>query len=306
MLISRKKLSLLLLPFVIAGLAFIHQNNQASEVYAVNPLTVTYDGDSTPDPMFKVFNMLPGDEVIKDFNVESSSPSSVNVEMFASLTDVEKDFDEILTIEITEIGPSTLIFSGVLEDFLGHTPFSLGNFSPNADKTYRVKVKFPSSAGNEYQEAKVVFDIIWQTKLHSVIELPPECSHLEGKIDHTIRGNERNNHLVGTHGNDFIIGFGGNDHIDGKGGDDCIVGRDGNDKLEGGSGDDIILGGNGNDKLDGESGKDKLYGEAGNDNMFGGSNNDFLDGGPNHDFLKGESGTDTCVNGEAVHSSCEL
>jgi len=282
-----QKIALILLPFVVIGMASVYQNARASEAYAVNPITVTYDEDSPTDPMFEVTNMLPGDVIEKEFKVKNTGHATVNVEMYGSLTNVLKNFDEILTIEIIEL-PATSVFAGTLEDFLDHTPFDLGGFAPNAEKTYSVKVKFPSSAGNVYQNAKVVFDIIWQAKFKTDPELPLECSHLEGKIKHVIRGNEHNNYLFGTHHNDLIIGFGGNDHINGKGGDDCIVGNEGNDKLVGGSGMDVLLGG------------------AGNDELFGGTNNDFLDGGPDHDFLKGESGTDTCVGGEAVHSSCEL
>ena len=303
--LKHKKLIALTLLFILSLGALIYQSTQYNEIYAVDPLIVTYNGDEPPDPMFEVFNMLPGDEVIKDFNVKNDSPQNEDIEMFGNPNYILRNFDEILDIEITDLGSSSIIFSGKLEDFFAHTPFGLGNFPSGADKSFRVKIKFPLLSGNEYQGAKVVFDIVWRTTIQS-IEVPSECQHLAHIITHKIEGTDGKDHIQGTSASELILSKGGNDKVDGGGGDDCIVGGNGNDKLDGGSGDDVILGGNGNDKLDGQTGRDKLYGEAGNDELFGGTNNDFLDGGPNHDFLKGESGMDTCINGEAVHFSCEL
>lgn len=65
----------------------------------------------------------------------------------------------------------------------------------------------------------------------------------------TIRGNRRNNVLVGTSGNDIICGFGGNDLIKGLGGHDILVGGFGNDRLIGGGGLDSVYGNFGNDRI---------------------------------------------------------
>jgi hypothetical protein len=159
----KKKLTLILLPFVVIGLMVVYKDSRESEAYEISRINVTYDGDSPPEAMFSVLNMLPGDEIVKDFVVKNIGHKTVDVEMFSSLTDVDKDFDEILEIEITRF-PSTLIFAGIMENFLSHPPFDLGSFAPNEEKTYRVKVKFPSFAGNEYQNAKIVFKLKWLVK----------------------------------------------------------------------------------------------------------------------------------------------
>src|SRR3989344_5147520 len=77
----RKIVTLLLLPFVILGVLFIYNKNKVNEIYAVDPLIVTYDGGPPPDPVFEVTNMLPGDEVEKEFNVKNDSPQSEEVIM---------------------------------------------------------------------------------------------------------------------------------------------------------------------------------------------------------------------------------
>src|SRR3989344_3534014 len=340
----RKIIALVLLPIITVGLLFIYNKNKVNEIYAVDPLIVTYDGGPPPDPVFEVTNMLPGDEVEKEFNVKNDSPQSEEV-LMKGIKDTEtEEFADILEIIVGEVGGPD-IFGGTtgfktLEDFFAVGDISLGNFPAGTDKSYRVKVKFPSSSGNEYQNALVIFDIIWKTDLPP-IELPPECEELEGIITKVVEGTPGNDHIHGSVASELILAYEGNDKVDASSGHDCVVLGDGNDQVDSESGNDIVIGGEGNDNIDTGSGNDKvyggpgnddirtgsgtdyveggsgndtirggsdvdtLYGNEGNDNMRGNSGNDFLDGGPDTDVLNGNAGTDTCVNGETLNS-CEL
>ena len=182
-----------------------------------------------------------------------------------------------------------------VQNFLDESsPFVLGNIPAGSDKSYRVKVKFPSPSGNEYQLALVIFDIIWSAQI-PIEQLPPECAHLCPTS--VIEGTEDSERLTGTNESDLIIGHGGNDRIKGLSGDDCIIGGEGNDHLEGGPGDDSILGGSGNDKIQGASGKDLIYGGSGNDNIDGGSNDDVIYGEGGNDDLRGYTGEDLIYGG---------
>ncbi len=139
------------------------------------------------------------------------------------------------------------------------------------------------------------------------------------EFDDQIKGNQRNNILLGLNGNDvlegeagddLVLGMNGNDTMEGGRGDDLLDGGSGNDELWGGPGSDedviddtgrdIVLGGSGNDEIRGGAGDDLLDGEAGNDLIFGGTGNDFVIGGDETDTLRGEDGDDTLEGGAGM------
>jgi hypothetical protein len=293
---TRKILALLLVPVVVGGLVHIKRKGNVKEVYAVDPLIVTYAGGPPPSPMFYVTGMLPGDEEEKVFNVLNDSVETEAVTMEGVKTEELKDFADILDIEITDLSTSTVIFTGKLQDFFNQLPFSIGVFPAGVDKDFRVKVKFPSEAGNPYQEAKVVFDIMWHTAAPP-IDLPPECSHLQGIITNVIEGTEEEDDIWGTPESDLILGYGGEDEIDGKSGHDCIVGGNADDELDGGNGNDVILGGAGEDKIDAGDENDLIYGGTGNDDINGGDNNDVIYGNEGDDEIDGGHGEDRIEGG---------
>ncbi|KKQ52681.1 MAG: hypothetical protein US72_C0005G0016 [Microgenomates group bacterium GW2011_GWC1_38_12] len=333
----RRISAILLLPFVLVGTFLVYKNSQITR-YAYgegDPLILTYDPEGPlPDPpMFVVTNMLPGDSKTKDFNVKNASTEDESVTMDFIKTDEEKDFANILDVEVTEL-PSTVIFQGKLQALFDAPLFNLGNFPAGSDKSFRVKVKFPENAGNEYQNAMVMFDIKWQTE-QPEIEIPEDCSFLESGITRVVEGTEGNDFIIGnkeselfilkggndivfggkgndiilggegndprldgSDGNDCIIGGPGNDHLDGSDNNDVLFGNEGNDNLDGGGNDDLIKAGTGNDNVDGGAGNDVIYGEEGNDNIEGGSGNDNIWGGIGNDTIKGESGNDNLYGEE--------
>jgi len=318
---------ILLLPFILFGFYYIfpQQNSAGVQTYAFNlnpdPLIVTYNGNEPPDPMFSLTNMLPGDTEEKTFNVKNESPQEESVVMKFIKIDEDKNFSEILDIDVIEL-PSNVVFSGKLKDLFSLPSIDLGVFPGASARNFKVNLHFPKESGNEYQNAFVSFNIVWQTKLPP-IELPEECKELEGKIVNVVEGTEGNDKIHGTFLGDLILAKGGNDTIDSSSEGDCVVAGDGDDKIDSESGNDIILAGGGNDKIKSGSGNDKVwggegkdeivlgsgddiaYGEEGDDVIKGGSGNDFLDGGGDFDTLIGDSGIDTCKNGESVFN-CEF
>ena len=301
--VERRILLFVLLPFVLYGLYYVYENTNSKGIktYAQDPLIVTYQGGPPPNPMFSVSDMFPGDEVEKIFNVENDSPEEEGVTMDGIKTQELKAFAGILDVEIAEVASSTPIFSGKLQAFFDSPPITLSSFPAGSDKNFRVKVKFPFDASNDYQEAKVVFNIIWQTTSAPIV-LPPECAQLAGVITSVIEGTEGNDRIRGTVASELIIAKGGEDRVDAGRGDDCIVGGEGSDRdLDGGEGSDIILGGNGNDDIDGGSGNDTIYGNDGNDHIdagagddtvYAGFGNDKIDGGAGKDKIYADEGND--------------
>ncbi len=329
--------------FAILSLIFIKKNAN-NEIYAVDPLVVSYNGQSPPSPIFEISNFLPGDEIEKNFEIKNLSPQTQSVFLKAVKIEESQNFSNILEV-VVGLKNGAYIFGGslgvkTLNNLFSSEKIDLGQLSPNEQKTFRIKVSFPAHAGNEYQNAKVIFDLIFANEIFE-IKLPPECEELQGLVTKVVEGTLGNDIIHASSANELILAFEGNDKIYGNSGHDCIVAHDGNDHVFGGSGNDIVIAGNGNDKIEadsgddkilagdgnddilggsgndkiylgfgndvlrGESGNDFLYGQARNDSLFGESGNDFLNGGEDIDNLHGGSGIDTCQEGETNHS-CEI
>lgn len=286
-------MALILAPVVLFGAYTIIQKARVSNVQAVDPLTITYHGDETPSPVFYVTNMLPGDESEEEINVKNNAGATLAIAARFDKIDERQDFADILEAEIT-VNPT--IFTGALEGLFSTGNVFLFNLAPGDDKNFKVKVKFPSSAGNEYQTASVVFNIIFATQI--TIPLPSECQSLAGSITNVVEGTEGNDNLHGTVQGDLILAKGGNDKVDASGGDDCVVGGDGNDHIRSEDGSDVVLGGGGNDQIKSGSGNDKVWGGDGNDNITAGSGDDLVYGGSGNDNIDAGTGVDV-VYGEA-------
>src|SRR3989338_11132254 len=163
--------------FIIIGLILIgivaFQNNwfdifEKKTAYAVGDLNVLW-GVPDGDPIFVVSNMLPGDMEQRTVNVLNGASSARDVGIIGVKKEEIASFSSILDFVISE--NSTEIWGGAsgtgpktLADFFDEVARPSGLFLstlPDAGSTsYTFKATFPSSAGNEYQNAKVVFDLI--------------------------------------------------------------------------------------------------------------------------------------------------
>jgi Ca2+-binding RTX toxin-like protein len=306
----KRILTLVLLPFVIAGIVYIFNHKKAAEATACDLLKITYNGDSPPDPIFILDDMKPGDVYQKCFKVKNvNTTDSFDVLMRGKETLEEKNFADVLEIIINKSGGSDIYggsagFKTVQNFFNEPNPIDLGGFSPGNENIYCITVKFPPEAGNEYQMAKLVFNIFWSTGI-SESKIPPECKFMT--ITRIIEGTDGDDNIHGSTASELILGKGGNDKIRASSGNDCIVGGDGNDYLEGESGNDVILGGEGNDHIDAGYGNDIVYGGGGNDKIntgsgqdlvYGGDGNDNIDLGSDNDKAYGEAGNDNIDGGD--------
>jgi len=280
---------------------------------AVGDLTVDW-GVPDGQPIFAVANMLPGDLESRTVLVQNDASTLRPVAVRAEKTEELKDFSQTLEISIVE--NNTLIYGPEkLADFFAASsgfegiPLSLVGSGQAVDYTF--KVFFPDDATNNYQEAKVVFDLL----IGIAFEIPEECQWIKFNKP-PIFGTENRDVLNGTNGNEIIFGFEGNDKINGTNGDDCLVGGLGNDRirgtngqdvlfgnegddwLDGGNGDDLIYGGVGNDTFFGTNGQDKMYGGEGDDVFHGTNGNDYMEGGSGDDRFDGSNGNDYVQGGE--------
>ena len=278
-----------------------------STAQAVGDLSIDW-GVPAGQPIFQVNNFLPGETAERTVSIFNGASSSKPVAVVGAKTDELKDLANVLEITISQNG--TDLYGGNLgaktlaqffqESAIPNAIF-LFNLNPGDSKQLKFKIKFQGGAGNYYQGARVVFDII----LGLYYQVPEECRGIKFSRP-PIFGTEKADVLRGGNGNDLIFGFGGNDKIDGSNGDDCLVGGFGNDKIDGSNGNDVILGNEGNDILDGSNGNDlikggagddKIYGSNGDDLLYGEQGNDFIDGGNGADSLFGGAGNDTLRGG---------
>lgn len=291
-------ITLFLLPIVFIGTFFIVQQNRISTVRAFGHLTVDM-GVPSGDPIFVINNFMPGDCEVRNVTITNNDTSPIETAVRSDNESQTNNLPNVLNIEITE--SSNVLYSQTVAQFFadsdGLDGVSLSTLNPSDTKTYSFKVCFDENAGNEYQNSQTIFDLIFGEVI-SPIQLPAECSHLQGIITQKIEGTSGNDRIRGTSENELIIGYGGNDRLDGAGGSDCIVGGNGNDsRLDGGQGTDVILGGPGNDVIDGSQGDDLIYGQDGDDEIDGGSGEDTIYGGQGNDVIDSGSGDDT-VYGE--------
>ncbi|MBD1850818.1 DUF4347 domain-containing protein [Leptolyngbya sp. FACHB-711] len=112
-----------------------------------------------------------------------------------------------------------------------------------------------------------------------------------------LKGNRRNNRLVGTEDRDRLVGKPGNDQLLGAGCSDRLNGNRGNDRLLGGAAGDRLRGQQNNDDLRGNNGIDTLDGGLGNDRAFGGRGRDTAMGRRGNDRLEGKFGDDNLMGG---------
>lgn len=131
----------------------------------------------TLEPVFTVENMMPGDTEDRDITVRNTGSSAFPVILYSQKTEellpnwpttpAGNEFSEILEVVINN--GSTDIYGGTsgtktLNDFFSDSAggLNLGTLSPSDEITYNMSVFFPHSAGNEYQLAKVVFDLMFE------------------------------------------------------------------------------------------------------------------------------------------------
>ena len=273
--------------------------------FAVGDLTIDW-GVPSGDPIFVVNNMVPGDMEQRDVDVTNGATSIRPVGVRGVETSEIGDLSTVLDIVISEgatdlyggasaTGPKTL--SEFFTESAGPDGIPLSDLDPGESTTYSFKVTFSEDAGNAFQNASVIFDLI----IGIAIEVPEECSDIQFD-GNPIFGTSRGDRLNGGPGNDLIFGLEGGDSINGNGGADCIVGGEGSDRINGNAGNDVILGQEGSDSLKGNNGEDLLIGGEGSDSLDGGNEDDVLDGGNGSDSLKGGNGEDDLFGGDGSDS----
>ena len=269
----------------------LHLVNKSSTAFAVGDLTIDW-GVPSGQPIFVVSNMLPGDSESRSVSITNESNfvrpvgiRGVNISETASMSGI---LNFSINDESNQLYGPDKTLNDFIEDSNDISGLFLFNINPNETKTINFTTLFPTTAGNEYQNAEIIFDLI----IGISSEIPSECLNIKF-TGQPIYGTSGNDKIKGTNGNDLIIVFEGNDTVNASNGNDCIVGGEGNDKLNGSNGNDVIIAGPGNDTVDGSNGNDRIFGGDGNDKLNGKNGNDYIEGGEGNDTITGGNGNDT-------------
>lgn len=278
-----------------------------STARAVGDLSVDWGaGISEGDPIFVISNYAPGEEEIRDVNVLNNASTIRPVGVRGIETEQLKNLADKLFIKIFSGGDTYYGGSGsekTLTQFFGESAgpdgIELFNLNPGTDKTITFQVTFDPLAGNDYQEARVVFDL----RIGIAVNIPSDCLGLVFAGD-PIFGTEGNDNIRGTNKNDLIYGFEGNDKISSSNGHDCVVGGPGNDNINNSNGNDVLFGNDGDDTLNGSNGNDSIFGGIGDDKLYGSNGNDIIEGEDGADFIDGSNGDDK-INGGIGNDNIE-
>jgi Ca2+-binding RTX toxin-like protein len=266
--------------------------------YAVGDLNVNWGAGVTPgDPIFSVNNMAPGDSESRNVVLTNNATTARPVAVKGVPTDNSDNLSDAMDITISNgstilYGPKTV--SEFFTDSTDPEGILLETINPGSSRTITFLVTFRESAGNEFQNDQLVFDII----IGISVDIPTACGDVDLNGRFPIFGTSGNDTLRGSNKDDVIFGLEGNDKIDSGNGDDCIVGGAGNDVLGSGNGKDIVTGNAGSDEIDGGNGADNLSGDEDNDDISGGNEDDIIAGGSGADVLNAGNGNDTVTGND--------
>lgn len=169
---KNKLFKILFLLIIVGTLTYFFKDEliRVNNVKAFGDLVVNFHVP-VGDPIFVVENMLPGDDESRNIDVTNGGTVPRQVKIKGVRTGgvgADPKLETILNFTIKE-GVNNLYGTGsptgpkTLQDFFtdtsGPNGILLGILNPGAGKTYVLKAEFPGSAGNEFQNKSVIFDI---------------------------------------------------------------------------------------------------------------------------------------------------
>ena len=128
-------------------------------------------------PNFTIYmepDMKPCDHLERSITITNHGLTNRQLTIRGTKTAEEKNFSQVLDIKIFKdnalvYGPKTL--KQFFIESMGVSGVPLGSLAGNSTSTYKIVVDFPCAAGNEYQRAKLVFNL----KIGKILTLPPSC-----------------------------------------------------------------------------------------------------------------------------------
>ncbi len=134
-----------------------------------------YKGQAGDNERFEVKNMLPGDSVSGYYAVKVSHKAEVTVYFRAAVTEQTRMLSRALMIKVTSLERGSVIYEGRFAD-MGEEGYGVTFAASEPTESigyYLIEVYLPTSTGNEYQNASLSADFIWEVRDTGVLEPPP-------------------------------------------------------------------------------------------------------------------------------------
>ncbi len=134
-----------------------------------------YKGQASDNESFQVQNLLPGDTEVKHFALKVSHHADVTVYFNAEITEQTKSLADVLHIKVTRMENGRVIYDGTWADMntAGYGETLTATQSTETVAYYKIEVSLPTTAGNEYQGAKLTADFTWTVKDTDALDPPP-------------------------------------------------------------------------------------------------------------------------------------
>ena len=126
---------------------------------AAAPVAI-YSGQPATGQPFAVNNMFPGDSVTQYYNVSVSHKGTVTVHFNASVRD-NPILAGGLNVQVVLTNNNTILYNGTLAAMPTDLPVQTGSGNGTDNLVYAITVSLPTSAGNEYQNERLVADFNW-------------------------------------------------------------------------------------------------------------------------------------------------
>lgn len=125
-----------------------------------------FQGKPGDNERFEVKNMFPGDTETKYFCVRAYHNKDIELFFKTNITEQTKNLGDALHIKVTHMDTGKVLFDAPFSEISG------GEFSErlkaNGEKStnayYEIHVSLDTSAGNEYQAARLTADVEWYVK----------------------------------------------------------------------------------------------------------------------------------------------
>ena len=108
---------------------------------------------------FEVGNLFPGDSVTQEYTVTTAHNDPLPLTFGIAFPESWHQLAQALHIHVTLDGAATL-YDGLLQDF-PTTGITVDLPAGKNNAIYTVTATLPTSAGNEYQNREVTFDLLW-------------------------------------------------------------------------------------------------------------------------------------------------
>lgn len=177
----------------VLGNQFMKERGKGDRVDAAGKLTFTFNNLPPNAPVFNETDFKPGDCYTREVAAQNNGQKAALISVKAANIDDPHLMSNVLFLTISE-GPAVLYGDGnskTLENFFTDSTATvdglpLSTLSKSASTTYTFKVCMPSETGNEWQEKKLVFDLLFgQILTQSLVinEIVPKSSCFQGNIE---------------------------------------------------------------------------------------------------------------------------